>query len=136
MAEYNIIKTNADAEFGKYHIMTEEEKTANENLHKFSVDFNKSGLLAKICSLRKGTIDEVTLDKELDEDIRTKKLILVQRVNDLIGSIEVANCYVAPNGELNGVFEGPDGKCRVETISAGGYNIQCFHYRVLVKKLR
>lgn len=135
MAEYDIIKTNDDAEFGEYHKMTEEEETANENLHKFFVDFNKSGSLAKICNPRKGTIDEVTLDKELDEDIRTKKLILIQRVNDLIGSIEVANCYVAPNGELNGVFEGPNGKCKVETISAGGYNIQCFHYRVLVKKL-
>ena len=39
------------------------------------------------------------------------------------------------NGEINGIAEGEKGRAKVETIGAGGYNIQCYHFRVLVNKI-
>lgn len=33
------------------------------------------------------------------------------------------------------MIQGENGKCKIETIYAGGYNIQCLHYRVLVHKV-
>ena len=69
--------------------------------------------------------------KDLVEDI-------YKRVFGYTG--EVTNCdYLRISCDnqgfsiLNGVVEGVNGKCEVESISAGGYNIQCWHIRVLVK---
>ena len=62
--------------------------------------------------------------------------MLIARVNKAVGIIlEAKALYVGVNGELNGYIKGEDGTCKIETIYAGGYNIQCLHYRVLVKKV-
>lgn len=58
------------------------------------------------------------------------------RVEKVTGKIvDVSNLTIADNMELNGVVIGEEGKATVDTITAGGYNIQCFHFRVLVKKI-
>ena len=82
-------------------------------------------------------IDYEMLNKELDNEVKAKYKDLVYRISSVIGIIQNAsNLYIGrQNGEINGYVEGTKGNCWVETISAGGYNIQCFHYRVLVKKV-
>lgn len=82
-------------------------------------------------------IDYNKLNKLLDEEVKRKYKDLCHRISDVVGIIQNAsNLYIGrQNGEINGYVEGTKGKCFVETISAGGYNIQCFHYRVLVKKV-
>lgn len=58
------------------------------------------------------------------------------RVEKVTGKIvDASNLTIADNMELNGVVVGEEGKVTVNTITAGGYNIQCFHFRVLVKKI-
>lgn len=61
----------------------------------------------------------------------------IARVEKVVGCItDATDLKVADNLELNGTVIGQEGKARVSTITAGGYNIQCFHFRVLVKKIK
>ncbi len=60
---------------------------------------------------------------------------LYNRVKDITG--EVTDCsYLSWGGKcLDGFVIGKNGKAKVETIGAGGYNIQRYHLRVLVHKM-
>ena len=82
-------------------------------------------------------VDENKLNKVISQEKERKYKDLVKRVEAVVGTITNAeNLTIGnQNGELNGYVEGTNGKCSVETISAGGYNIQCFHYRVLIHKI-
>lgn len=60
---------------------------------------------------------------------------LYNRVKEITG--EVTDCsYLYWGGKcLDGYVVGKAGKAKVETIGAGGYNIQRYHLRVLVHKM-
>lgn len=59
---------------------------------------------------------------------------LVYRVKEKTGEItDAGGLQLGMNGEINGTVVGEQGRATVTTIGAGGYNIQCFHFRVLVK---
>lgn len=80
---------------------------------------------------------EAALCKMMDEEIRTKRIDLYHRCAAAVGVItDATDLSVGNNGSLNGCVVGEQGKAHVETIWAGGYNIQCLHYRVLVKPIR
>ena len=81
-----------------------------------------------------------------DEQIKkgNKKLVkelivdFIKRVEDKAGQItSFANLHLNRDNQgyaiLNGKVEGSNGTARVESIYAGGYNIQRLHVRVLVK---
>lgn len=77
------------------------------------------------------------LDKMLSDEVRSKRLDLYYRCVNAVGVLtDVSGLAVGDNGSLNGHVIGEQGKANVETIYAGGYNIQCLHYRVLVKPVR
>lgn len=77
------------------------------------------------------------LEKTLEQDKRAKMLDLVQRINAVVGTItDASSLQVSAKGNLDGFIVGEKGKARIETISAGGYNIQCFHYRTLVHPIK
>jgi len=59
------------------------------------------------------------------------------RVADITGTIESwSGLVLAPNGRgLDGIVTGKEGTCKVQTIGAGGYNIQRFHFRCLTHKV-
>lgn len=76
------------------------------------------------------------LDKELEKEKNNKLLDLMNRVTAITGTIiDATNLKINAKGDIDGVIYGEKGNCKVNTIGAGGYNIQCFHYRVLVKKI-
>lgn len=76
---------------------------------------------------------EEKLKKMLDSEVTSKRKTLTTRVQEKAGDIKDArNLTIGVNGELNGYIIGSKGNVRVQTIYAGGYNIQCLHYRVLV----
>lgn len=85
-----------------------------------------------------------TTDEQIHEsnerDATSLILNLVNRVKDVTGEITDWNhLYVATGtwggAVLNGYVTGKEGRCCVESIGAGGYNIQRYHIRVLVKPI-
>lgn len=74
------------------------------------------------------------LDKVIEQEKNNKLIDFMTRVSKITGEIlDTKYLYIADDGNLNGYVIGRDGNATVETIGAGGYNIQCFHYRVLIK---
>lgn len=77
------------------------------------------------------------ISKQVKKDRVNKEKALIKRVIKITGEITDAKYLkVGVNGELNGFIIGTEGKANIETIFAGGYNIQCLHFRVLVKKVK
>ena len=77
------------------------------------------------------------LESRLEEDKKFKMLDLVERIHKVAGTItDASNLKIGYTGNLNGFIIGENGKAKVETIGAGGYAIQCFHFRTLVGKMK
>lgn len=145
--EYIRLKNNYNVNYDKY--LQEYKNRYNiEELHtiqKYRIEeIFKSEYYASINTFTKSLvgfhnkIDEDTLKKEIEREKVRKYKDLVARISNCVGEIkDVKNLSIGDqNGEINGFVIGSKGKAEVETISAGGYNIQCFHYRVLVKKIK
>jgi hypothetical protein len=78
--------------------------------------------------------DTEWLDKVLTEEMNRKLLDLMARVTKITGTITDAQLRVRM-GDLNGNVIGERGIANVYTIGAGGYAVQRWHTRVLVKKI-
>ncbi|MNV67543.1 hypothetical protein D3C71_1603470 [compost metagenome] len=77
------------------------------------------------------------LEKVLEREKKDKILDLINRINKVVGSIkDASNLSISPTGNINGFIVGDKGKAYIETIGAGGYNIQCYHFRTLVNKVK
>lgn len=75
------------------------------------------------------------LRKDLDEEANRKYDFIIERTNAITGTITDATALkVGATGELNGYVVGERGTAKIQTIGAGGYNIQCFHFRTLIHK--
>lgn len=72
------------------------------------------------------------LENALEKEKKAKLLSLVNSITAITGPITDAKHLYVSGGELNGVILGEKGVAKIQTFSAGGYNIQCFHYRTRV----
>ena len=82
--------------------------------------------------------DDEKIHNKNVKDARTFVLDLVNRTKDITGEITSWNDVYLTAGTngipvLNGIVIGKEGRAEVESILAGGYNIQRLHVRVLVK---
>lgn len=76
------------------------------------------------------------LNTRLEKEKKAKMLDLVTRINSVVGTIQDAtDLRISPVGNLDGIIQGETGSAKVATIGAGGWNIQCWHYRTLVNKI-
>lgn len=81
--------------------------------------------------------DTVKLRKELEQEKKAKYDDIINRANAICGTIKDATgLSVGEKGELNGLVIGERTNARINTIGAGGYNIQCFHFRTLIHEAR
>ncbi|OKP96835.1 hypothetical protein [Paenibacillus sp. P46E] len=74
-----------------------------------------------------------SIQEMVEEDMENRKAKLVAKIKDKVGEIIQLDLYCGEDGTPNGTVTGTEGAVRITTIVAGGYNIQCAHYRVLVK---
>ena len=82
------------------------------------------------------TLDVERLDKVLENDANAKYDFIIERTVAKVGKITDASLLrIGKDGRrLNGFIKGEHGTVEVDTIGAGGYNIQRFHFRTLIKK--
>lgn len=79
---------------------------------------------------------EKALQKMLDAEYRAKYDWMLDQVISITGEITDASfLQIADTGELNGHIIGKKGTARINTFSAGGWNIQCFHYRTRISQI-
>lgn len=69
------------------------------------------------------------------EDAKYFAIDLICRIKKAAGEIESWRYLTVSGYALNGIIKGEKATVRVETITAGGYNIQRLHLRVLVHKV-
>lgn len=80
---------------------------------------------------------EALLNKDLKKEAEAKYDDIIERTNQVVGQItDASKLECNEKGNLDGIIIGTKGIAKVETIGAGGYNIQCFHFRTLINKLK
>ena len=86
--------------------------------------------------LYRGEIEEEKLARDLKVEADAKYDDIIERTNKYIGEItDASGLEIGYKGDLNGIITGERGKVKVNTIGAGGYNIQCYHFRTLIHKV-
>lgn len=75
-------------------------------------------------------------EEQIKYDVESWKLgessIMAERLKTEFGKIISTTLYLGADGNVNGIIVGENRTARIETIFAGGYNIQCLHTRLLV----
>lgn len=77
------------------------------------------------------------IEGKLEKEKKLKMIDLITRINNEVGEIiDAENLEISAKGNLDGIVVGFKGDVKITTIEAGGFNIQCFHYRTLIKKIK
>lgn len=124
-------KTNSEKELTTYiknEIDNIKIPSLEEWLKKYKEEYIKS------CNKYLSGYDLTRALKNVDEAVKEQKIKIIVKTFDKVGKIvDVSFGKIGIDGSFNGTVVGENGIVNIETILAGGYNIQKLHYRVLVK---
>ena len=127
-----------DAQKAYYKMLhgTYKKVTAERYGRKYTTEVKETvGELEYILPLMKGSYEESIerLRNDLDEEANRKYDFIIERTNEITGEItDATGLKIGAKGDLNGYIIGKKGTANVKTIGAGGYNIQCYHFRTLI----
>lgn len=94
------------------------------------------GFVANYYSFYKNELDVERLERDYTYEADRKYDRLIEDVEYYVGEItNISELTIGDDGNLNGIVVGKNGKVKVQTILAGGYNIQCLHYRCLLNRI-
>lgn len=121
-------------------------KDVDEFLHERGLDYYQiqkklkgegDGVTFRLLEIHDEQERETWLERTMEEEKRAKLLDLIGRIMSTVGTItDAAALRIGPEGDINGYIEGTEGKAKIQTIGAGGYNIQCFHFRTLIHEYK
>lgn len=107
--------------------------------HQIQRKLNEFGdqITFRLLEIRDDQEREAWLEKAMEEEKRAKLIDLIGRIMCTVGTItDAAALHIGPEGDINGYIVGTEGKAKIQTIGAGGYNIQCFHFRTLIHEMK
>ncbi len=80
-------------------------------------------------------LSDADIIKTNKRDAKALIIDLYYRVRHITGEVTNWTEMYCSGGALNGTVSGKEGKAKIETILAGGYNIQRLHVRILVHSI-
>ncbi len=116
----------------------EEKKERKEEIEKVRKNFKaRWGWFEAYVDCTHRKIEEERLDRDLKNEADRKYDFIIERTNKIVGQItDASNLYIGSDAELNGFIIGEKGIAKVQTIGAGGWNIQRYHFRTLVHEMK
>lgn len=117
-------------QYGKYYVSGYSYPTVEKTLIERRDHFIKT-TQAKITHEKNRNIDQETemYYKEVECQFIDQIAVYCEDI------LSVENCELGQDGSINGTIHSSNGDWYIKTIGAGGYNIQRFHYRVIMRKL-
>lgn len=76
------------------------------------------------------------IQQNIENEAATRLSKLYKQINNKVGEIISLNLKTNDNKGFDGVIVGTNATVRIETVLAGGENIQCLHYRTLMKVIK
>ena len=125
-------RTHSPEEYEQYIIELKEKEKEEKSLRD-AID----PVTYKVYDRKTKGLNYDKLNELLDKEIENKYINMVDKVTEITGEItDASDLRIDPRGEINGYIKGVNGTAKINTIGAGGYNIQIFHFRTLIKPVK